>query len=204
MRFIGDVHGKYKPYKRLIKDIPASIQVGDMGVGFRRITDSSWYPNPPHYAMTNGNHRFIRGNHDNPTECYKHSQFIPDGQIEGNMMFIGGAKSTDAHLRYENFDYWKTEELRYDQLNVLTEKYEVNKPEIMVTHDCPEEVAVALNHRQYRLEVPSITRQALQVMFEIHKPKLWIYGHWHISSKMVINGCEFICLNELEAMDIEI
>lgn len=36
MRFIGDVHGKFKSYKTLIKDIPMSIQVGDMGVGFKK------------------------------------------------------------------------------------------------------------------------------------------------------------------------
>ena len=49
MRFIGDVHGKFTQYKRLIADVPASIQVGDMGVGFRRISgyrDGEEYSNP--------------------------------------------------------------------------------------------------------------------------------------------------------------
>ena len=37
MRFIGDVHGKYGQYKKLIAEVDSSIQVGDMGVGFRRL-----------------------------------------------------------------------------------------------------------------------------------------------------------------------
>ena len=69
MRFIGDVHGKWKKYKRIIKDCDASIQVGDLGLGFVR--KHGWsagqiYSNPPHYAMVKGDHKFIRGNHDNP------------------------------------------------------------------------------------------------------------------------------------------
>ena len=73
--FIGDVHGKFGPYKRICKEYRDTIQVGDMGVGFiDRYTNRS-YSNPPHYAMKAGNHRFIRGNHDNPGVCRKHSQW---------------------------------------------------------------------------------------------------------------------------------
>jgi len=64
IRFIGDVHGKYRPYKRAIAGVPRSIQVGDMGVGFRRTSPARYgdpSANPPHYAMARGDHRFIRG-----------------------------------------------------------------------------------------------------------------------------------------------
>jgi hypothetical protein len=37
MLLIGDVHGRFRAYKRIIKSAPASIQVGDMGVGFARV-----------------------------------------------------------------------------------------------------------------------------------------------------------------------
>src|SRR5687767_13552182 len=104
IRFIGDVHGKFEQYKRLIKDTTNSIQVGDMGVGFLKTSGprvGEETGNPPHYAMVRGNHRFIRGNHDSPAACSRHSQFIKDGTVEGNMMFVGGALSVDKHLRQE-------------------------------------------------------------------------------------------------------
>lgn len=58
IRFIGDVHGKYDRYKKIIQDAPGSIQLGDLGVGFRRIGGpqaGDFYSNPPHYAMVRGN-----------------------------------------------------------------------------------------------------------------------------------------------------
>jgi hypothetical protein len=113
MLVIGDVHGGFRQYKRLIKGVPASIQVGDMGVGFMRIRagiersdgagDVQYLANPPHYAMLPG-HRFIRGNHDNPGVCRRHSQWIPDGHVEGHTMFIGGALSIDRQWRVEGYD----------------------------------------------------------------------------------------------------
>ena len=54
MLIIGDVHGKINEYLQLIKNRKHSIQLGDFGVGFVDI---------PELPI---NHRFIRGNHDNP------------------------------------------------------------------------------------------------------------------------------------------
>jgi hypothetical protein len=147
VRFIGDVHGKYGRYKKLIADVENSIQVGDMGVGFRRVggfRDGELYSNPPHYAMARANHRFIRGNHDNPGECAKHSQWIDDGKIEGDTMFIGGAVSIDRALRQEGYNWWSDEELSAERLNELVDRFVQIRPRVMVTHDCPEEVAVEM------------------------------------------------------------
>ena len=109
-RFIGDVHGHYEPYKRIIADVPRSVQVGDMGVGFLRIggySDGEEYNNPPHHSMVAGDHRFIRGNHDNPSVCRRHSQYIPDGTVEGNIMYIGGAVSIDRAWRRDGYSWWQ-------------------------------------------------------------------------------------------------
>lgn len=45
---IGDVHGKYGPYRNLIKDKIGTIQVGDMGVGFRKWPHGEPETNPPY------------------------------------------------------------------------------------------------------------------------------------------------------------
>jgi hypothetical protein len=41
-------------------------------------------------------------------------------------------------------------------------------------------------------------------MLEIHKPDLWIHGHWHLSSRKIYNGVEIISLGELEYVDIDV
>jgi hypothetical protein len=207
MRFIGDVHGKFSRYRELIRNVPASIQVGDMGVGFRRWPDGGECANPPHHAMIKGNHRFIRGNHDNPEACSRHSQFISDGHVEEGMMFVGGAVSIDREFRTEGFDWWPDEELSYAELYAITDKFVATKPRIMVSHECPESVAdvmMALSGRR-KLDWPSRTRQAFEAMWRgYHKPALWIFGHWHHSFDHVIEGTRFICLAELQHIDLEI
>lgn len=214
MRFIGDVHGKFKQYREIIRDCTASIQVGDMGVGFVRKTGyhtGETYQNPPHYAMVRGEHLFIRGNHDNPSYCLGHSQFIPDGTIkryglENTVMFVGGALSIDREWRTEGYDWWPDEELSIEALYKMYDKYMLEKPRIMVTHDCPEVVAHQLFGIDGKLKFnfPSRTRQALQSMFEGFQPEMWIFGHWHESKDIVIKGTRFICLAELEHKDIDI
>ena len=208
MRFIGDVHGKWKHYKRIINDVDDSIQVGDLGVGFYakrgpkvgQITD-----NPPHYAMVRGNHRFIRGNHDNPHACTKHSQWIKDGYYDdvNDMFFVGGALSIDKALRTENWDWWSDEELSINDLYNVMDNCLLTKPSIMITHDCPDVVSDIL-FLQHRFKIKSRTSQALSSIFNAWQPKLWIHGHWHIDSDTIINGTRFICLGELSYIDIDL
>jgi hypothetical protein len=209
IRFIGDVHGRFAQYKRIIANVENSIQVGDMGVGFRRnggARDGELYSNPPHYAMVRANHRFIRGNHDNPAVCRQHSQWIADGHIEDDVMLIGGALSVDRQWRTEGYDWWADEELSSSELGILVDLYAVARPRLMITHDCPESVAVrmcVLSGRD-KLDFPSRTRQAFQSMFELRQPGLWIFGHCHASFDSVLDGTRFICLAGLEYRDIEI
>jgi predicted phosphodiesterase len=208
-RLIGDVHGKYDRYKKIIADVADSIQVGDMGVGFRRRAGyraGDFHANPAHYAMARANHRFIRGNHDNPYVCRMHSQCIADGIIESDVMFIGGALSVDREWRTEGYDWWVDEELSIGKLNTLVDVYAVMRPRVMITHDCPETTASSMCRLSGRnkMDFPSRTRQALQSMLEMHQPDLWVFGHWHFSFDQILDGTRFICLAELEYKDIDI
>jgi len=213
MRFIGDVHGKFQPYKRIIRDVPRSIQVGDMGVGFKKpghhddFLDEAWSSNPPHYAMTKEgeSHRFIRGNHDNPEVCKQQSQWIPDGHHEGDMFFVGGAVSIDQMWRTEGIDWWRDEELTIRELDELITKFADFKPRVMVTHEAPEFLVdglVMASGRGFKIEWPSATRQAFEAMWNLHKPELWVFGHWHVSFDYKEKGTRFKCLDELEHMDV--
>lgn len=197
MRFIGDVHGKIKQYLKLIEDCDSSIQVGDMGIGFVKV------------PKIEGNHKGIRGNHDNPNMAVRHPNFIKDGTFWENesIFFLGGAWSIDWEWRQEyemNFGkriWWPNEECSVPKLQKIIDYYEECKPEVMVTHDCPTIMAHEI-HSQHEWD-KSKTRQALDRMFEIHKPKLWVFGHHHVNLMRDIDGTRFICLAELSFVDIE-
>lgn len=206
LTLIGDVHGKYARYKALLKDHPNTIQVGDMGVGFFRWPHAEPAPNPPHDIMVAGNHRFIRGNHDNPKACTQQSQWIPDGTVEGDIMFIGGALSIDRAYRVEGFSWWPDEELSYKALDDLIDKYIETKPRIMITHECPEEMADAVmaHYNNVKFNDPSRTRVAFQRMWSAHSPELWVFGHWHNSFDGILRGTRFACLAELELKEFEL
>jgi hypothetical protein len=215
IRFIGDVHGKYGTYRKLLKDSPhQTIQVGDMGVGFRRWPHGEWEQNPPYDLMVSGGHRFIRGNHDNPSACSRHTQYIADGHIEGPMMFIGGALSIDRAYRYEDYSWWPDEELAPESLELLITKMIEAKPKIMITHECPESVAAMIvgtipdlrsgGFMKMDPRFASRTREAFDRMFGVHQPKLWLFGHWHVPFDYMYRGTRFVCLPELETLDVDI
>ena len=91
-----------------------------------------------------GNHRFIRGNHDDPAACRSQSLCITDGHSEADMFFCGGALSVNLKGRTEGLNWWPDEELSDPDFASIREKYLDEKPAIMVTHDCPHEVAQAV------------------------------------------------------------
>jgi predicted phosphodiesterase len=193
MRFIGDTHGKFTKYLSLIEAVGHSMQVGDFGAGFNTIPDIS------------SNHRFIRGNHDNPNICKEHPNWIPDLTVIDRMFLLGGGFSLDHHSRIEGKEWWPDEELSHDDLYKGMDIYEASACDIIVSHECPHEIAPLLfNKRRVRVESPSRTSQALSSLLWIRKPTLWIFGHWHISVDEVIDGTRFICLNELEYIDLDI
>lgn len=213
VRFIGDCHGKFERYKKLIKDQKHTRQVGDFGVGFFT-HDPSFdmvipTSNPPYEHIMRGDHKFIRGNHDNPNVCARQKYYIPDGTIEVfdgvKIMYIGGAKSVDREWRTEGFDWWADEELSHFKLQCFTDLYEVEKPDVMVTHDVPEEVAKLIETLSGRrkLDMPSITRQALDSMLWMHKPKHWFHGHWHYAYDYEYKGTMFHGLAELGVYDLD-
>jgi Icc-related predicted phosphoesterase len=210
IRFIGDVHGKVSVLIDMLNDMPEDvtsvIQVGDMGVGFGQ--SEHWHSRLDE-ALKSKNARFIRGNHDDPNECENMESWIRDGHIENDMMFIGGAWSIDRHVRIEGINWWVNEELSYGELGRMVDVYSHVLPNVMVTHDCPRVAATKfffdVGRPLYGKEQKGTrTSYALDSMFEIHKPKIHVFGHWHYDVDEVIDGTRFICLNELSYVDVDV
>jgi predicted phosphohydrolase len=212
VRFIGDVHGGMSKYKKLIKGAPEgiSLQLGDFGIGFYRpYTDIQMGQNPPYDHMAAGKHYFIRGNHDNPGACAKHRFWIPDGTYAPNapdIFCIGGATSIDREYRTEGYTWWKDEELSYGEWLKVMDTWEKEKPDILATHDVPDEVvrAVIAPKAGYTHFYKSRTCQALQNLFDIHRPAVCLHGHHHITYRQVYKGTEFIGVGECNYIDLQI
>jgi hypothetical protein len=200
MRFIGDVHGKWNKYKSIAETAEKSIQVGDFGIGFGEDSTQTKFIDD---FMADGNHRFIRGNHDNLDVCAERPGFIADAVVEDDMMFVGGGLSIDKEFRTANVNWWENEELSYSEMKNAISVYDHAKPRIMVTHDAPEDI-IRLMVKSYRRDYHSLTRQGFAAMFRVHQPEYWIFGHWHRSMKFEYGDTTFICLNELEFMDIDL
>lgn len=207
-RIIGDVHGLKNDLSIILQNLPEDvtsvIQVGDMGVGFGQ---GDYWHEDLERMLSAVNAKWIRGNHDSPKKCREMSTWIPDGTVENDWMYLGGAWSIDYAWRAKGVSWWEDEELSYTELERLISVYDMIRPRVMVTHDVPHSVATQLFFAEDRPlygngQYKTRTGSALDAMFAIHKPELHIFGHWHYDVDEVIDGTRFVCLNELSIADV--
>jgi predicted phosphodiesterase len=209
MYFIGDVHGKTEQLVRKVNALPrieTKIQVGDMGLGFK----GTLLPHLDYFY-------FIRGNHDSPQVCQVHPNYLGDFGFSHiySMFWMSGAWSIDYKIRTPGVTWWPDEELSYTQLNQAFNLYQEKKPRIVVTHETPEAIGRILMSRlslvgdfyysgNTGVYIQSRTSQILQQMFDIHKPEVWVFGHYHIDETIPFQGTQFHCLNELSVKEIRL
>ncbi len=207
--FIGDVHGKMDQLRLVLDEVLRRgvqvFQVGDMALGFPGVILPS-YP---------ANFHFTRGNYDSPDACRSHPNYLGDyGYLPKlKLFYMGGAFSIDAPLRRARMrqggltEWWPDEELSLDQVRKALEMYSAKKPEIVVSHDCPSSIGALLvqeTGNTFGPWLPSRTAQALQWMFELHQPKHWVFGHYHIDKTISLDGTVFHCCAELSTYEVEI
>jgi len=208
IRIIGDVHGKLRQYSEVIRDADYSIQIGDLGFDYSFLKHND-----------NNRHVFFGGNHDNYDVYSNCLNSLGDygniglGGLE--FFFIRGAYSIDKkyreayHLQTGKKTWWEEEELNYSKSYEAIEEYETFLPDVMITHDAPTEIAQLVGKddalRAYGFDPSTFntnTQKLLQAAFEVHQPKLWIFGHFHRNWIKTIKGTTFICLDELRYLDI--
>lgn len=195
IRFIGDIHGQWTAYRRMIANINyPTVQVGDFGLGFPgwQKTDPQKFPE---------NNYFLRGNHDNPEIARHHPNYLGEfGYNEKlDVFFISGAYSIDYAWRTEGLTWWRDEELSYEQFQQCIDLYTKIKPKIVVSHDCPKWMQKQLISHH---DETSRTNSALQEMFEIHQPEMWIFGHHHKNFQVRSNGTLFVCIRDGGVADL--
>lgn len=198
---IGDVHGKVDEYKKIIDKCDFSICVGDFG--FQPEWDhiihylENLYSDSDKFVqhwINMGNHDYIPYSNIWPS-LLNHTWFADEG-----IFTVRGADSIDKHLRIDGLDWFQNEELNYQEQLKAFDKYCEVKPKIVISHDCPQSVMTSL----FGYPEKSQTRTMLEMMFQEHQPEIWIFGHHHKSKDVQIGGTRFVCLSELEKMEIEL
>jgi Icc-related predicted phosphoesterase len=151
-------------------------------------------------------HLIIGGNHDNYDIFHTYPHFLSDyGYVVDfngiDFFYYRGAYSIDRQYRTIGIDWWANEEVKIEGFMKARELYRQIKPDIMITHDCPEFMVlqyIGANARVYQ----NSTNWALNELYNIHQPKIWIHGHYHVSKTTVYGDTKFVCLNELETFKL--
>jgi len=190
---IGDVHGKYKRYHEIIREKDRheyTIQLGDFGFDYSTLKN-----------VDHNNHLIIGGNHDNMDKIINTAHYLGDygyTELNGiNFFYYRGAYSIDRQDRTIGINWWEQEQVTIDQFMKARELYREIKPDIVLTHDCPD-FMVRDYIGPYARVYENITNWALGELYKIHQPKLWIHAHYHQSKTTVYENTKFICLDELE------
>lgn len=211
IRVIGDAHGKINSYLKIANKSKYSVQLGDLSFNYNKIIES---------GLNTHKHKFIGGNHDNYDDYNLCPYSLGDfGNVVMNgieFFFLRGSSSIDAHYRVKKYlldkkkTWWYQEELSDKSLQSAYELYCESKPEIMMSHDCPESIK---NHvpknmptilKDFGLpeDYSCTTQHVLQKMFEAHQPKIWLFGHYHVNFTKKINNTNFLCIDELNYVDL--
>lgn len=205
-------------YQKMLRKRPGQItfQLGDMGVGFKTKRGNPASPRGGLHKdiMSNGNHRWIRGNHDNPEVA----RGLTDKGYAGDygydptlsLFWCGGAFSYDAAYRVPGVDWWHDEELSYSELLKVIDLYVETKPRIVATHEAPAQVGAYLLERykfrddqeEKAKSASSRTASAFQQMLDQHQPAEWVFGHYHVDQSFVWRGTKFTCVNELSVYTV--
>lgn len=192
---VGDVHGKINEFYKITQKYTdhTIICLGDFGLQ----QEHNWFLR----NMDVTNRKILFGNHDWYPYLYENHSlgdyfYWPE---LGDVFFIRGANSIDNHMRYENVDWFRNEELSMREWYQIMDNYEQIKPTVVVSHDCPLEIQSKIIDKPFK----SITNQGLQELYEIHEPNLWIFGHYHKDLVKQINFTKFVCLNELTILNLD-
>ena len=192
MLLVGDVHQKNIQYEKIIDNCCGkSVVLGDFGFD----TEHKWLLK---YKDTE-RHKVLFGNHDYyPLVNEKHS-LGHFGMYEG-MFFVRGAETPwfDRGRRMMGVDLFENEQLTYAELTKAFELYVQEKPEIVISHECPQ----FLKEVEFGYSESNVTTQGLDAMFDAHKPKYWFFGHYHKPIQATYKGCLFRCLDELESVEV--
>ena len=221
---LGDIHADFGALNQFInkKRPDIVLQCGDFGWwphrhGTEKITRNRRFdqyavkPSGAKIYWCDGNHE----NHDDLQERVRAAQggpieipvpgcfYMPRGSIlilpDGrNVLFFGGAASTDKEGRVEGDSWWAAEvptieDLEHARTQVRTQGGRVD---IVISHTGPLTFLRHFPAKEIdpaRLEDPTVA--LLDSILKEFQPRRWYFGHFHLDAKGVDQGCEWQALS---------
>ena len=221
---MGDVHADFGSLNQFLnkKRPDIILQCGDFGwwphrhgtdkiSRNRRFDQYSVKPGGAKVYWCDGNHE----NHDDLQERAKAAQggaveipvpgcyYMPRGSVltlpDGrNVLFFGGAMSTDQEGRTEGDSWWAAEvptikDLEHARAQVAAHGGRVD---IVISHTAPHTFLRQLPANkidQARLKDPTVA--LLDQILEEFRPRQWFFGHFHLHAKGEDQGCEWQALS---------
>lgn len=192
---LSDVHANILRCQDIALRNPSTpvIQIGDLGIGFvpREVIES-----------LPSNFYFFVGNHDNRKIANSmRGRCLGDwGHWNESVFYVSGAHSKDKDQRTEGVNWWPDEELTYQQGQECIDEWERSEAFVLLSHDLPQRIAEGY----YLIYDKCMTRNILERMTQIRKPKLHIYGHHHRHVEVSCDGVNYIGLKIDEAILLDI
>lgn len=207
--YIGDSHGKFHNFNDVATaalealsgvEVSEVISVGDFGywpkwgLSYRKC---GAFPQPV---------RWIDGNHEDfdtlSVDSFPNSlwecEHIARGTFENGVFFMGGATSIDRARRTEGYDWFAEENISYAQFYAAAEVAEANSDNINVM--CAHDSVLFAYHRliagnKAKGKHSDPNAEALEQLFKIAQPKVYVHGHHHVAERYEIDGTAFVSLD---------
>ena len=200
---IGDVHNEFKMLNQVISKTRPDLVLACGDFGYWPRLDNAYSLSE---IKTQGSViRWCDGNHEDffsleqrstnelePNVIYMprgSTYTLPDGRT---IMFFGGAFSIDKAWRTIGHTWFPQETIaQRDFINLPK-----TKVDIFITHTCPLELLpTLLPYNEFKANDPS--NAALSRLWEMYKPKMWFFGHWHKYLTGQLNDTQWHCLAEI-------
>lgn len=202
----GDIHGQFAYLNALINKYKDRLDLvlccGDFGYwpSHRKAHEKIKTHGIP-VLWCDGNHEEHWALRDlKDTEITENVFWMPRGSTyklkDGrNIMFMGGADSVDKICRDIGIDWFPEEVItQKDLMNLPNEKVD-----IFITHTCPKELlSTMLPYDERKYNDPS--QEALSTLWQIYKPDLWFFGHWHQYKEGAIGNTKWYGLSCVESV----
>ncbi len=203
-RMIGDFHEDLHKYVLMTSQAEYSIQIGDLAIRCDALDE---LVDPKRHLVIGGNHDNYATLDNGQTFHNQPKNYVGDfGNIElpgvPKIFYVRGGRSVDRKRRQEGVDWWPDEELTYKNMNVALAEYTQEKPDFVITHECPAFLVDMVTRWKVPLS-PSNTAQLLEAMWMVHKPKVWIFGHFHNDWTNDVDGTHFRCLDIRTTYDMD-
>lgn len=198
LTIISDLHGNQKHHLQLIHSFENTLQLGDLGFSYQYLEDAK---------VDYSRHRFFGGNHDNYDVIEQSPYALGDyGVMPGfsDAFFIRGADSIDKGMRTVGVDWWAREQMTMEELTQCIDSFDTLNPPVVVSHTCPQFLVPHLvPPNSPHPKQTTRTSMAMNEMFELHEPDLWVFGHWHTSFTKRVGATTFICLGKCQTLTID-